>query len=116
MNAEEIQVLKGYEMALRAQQERLGDLADSVKVLNEAHIETQLKLGQIISNYDNLCKNYEARGDQIGKMQDTLDNLKDRATKQDATFNTLYKIVTYFITPAMIIELLYILFSWINGT
>lgn len=115
MNEEERLMLKGYELALTGMGERLTDINKIYKVLNEAHTNTQVQLEGLRKTTDFIRIEQTRLSDTQEECVESLESLTTRVNDFETSAKTILSIVKWVVTPAMVINFLYIIYRLAIG-
>jgi len=86
--------------------ERMADMTNIYKVLNESHTDTQIRLERIATQFDGLKET-------VAEDHDKLESLSNEFSTFMTQTKTVFKIVTYFMTPALAVSLLIQVAQWL---
>lgn len=101
-------VLRGYELAMKNNSERLNDLVRIYRVLNDGHIDTQTNLAALTESHKAVRAQVERDSIKLSALDDEFNEFKTSAM-------TLFSIVKWIITPAVLLNLLAQFFIWYAG-
>lgn len=115
MNEEERLILKGYELALTGIGDRLTDITRTYNVLNEAHTSTQVQLEGLRKTTDFIRTEQTRLSDIQQVCAENLELLTTRFNSFESSAKTILSILKWIVTPAMVINFLYIIYRLAIG-
>lgn len=101
LDREIIEILRGYELAIRGNAERLENMSRIYQVLNDSHIDTQTRLERINSKLEILEPHVKK-----------INTLEDRFNKMETSFSTALSIFKWLLPGGLMLNLIFQIVIW----
>jgi len=90
----------------------MADMTDIYKVLNEAHLDTQIRLERASAQIEALAKIANSNTTRLEAVNIKLDEYNEFLTQT----KTVFSIIKWFITPSMALMLIIQISTWLAKT